>query len=114
MYDANTNINQNIHKRMENQVSERRYVPNHPLTNATTNKAMQRRVVDNNNNTVYNLRPTINPGGMEGVPTMPTLLRGSEITEFDNNKVDIRRKIYEMQQERNLSIGNIPFQETRA
>jgi hypothetical protein len=51
---------------------------------------------------------------MEGVPTMPTLLRGSEITEFDNNKVDIRRKIYEMQQERNLSIGNIPFQETRA
>ena len=111
-YNANTNTGYNIHKKLDNQIVERQYVPNHPLASATTNTAMQRKVKDNNNNTIYNLKPTINIGGMNGLPTMPTVDRGKNITEFDTDKVKLRQRIYDMQQERNTSLGQLPYQES--
>ena len=111
-YNAKTNTGYNIHKKLDNQISERQYISNHPLASATTNRGMQRKGKDNNNNTIYTLKPTINTGGLEGLPTMPIVDRGKNITEFDTDKVKLRQRIYDMQQERNISLGNIPYQES--
>ena len=111
-YTAVTNTGYNIHKKLDNQISERQYVSNHPLASATTNKGLQRKGKDNNNTTIYTLKPTINPGGIEGLPTMPIVDRGKNIIEFDTDKVKMRQRIYDMQHERNISLGNIPYQES--
>jgi len=106
-YEGRTNSGQNIHKKFEGQVSERQFVPNRPSVEATTSyKGSQ--TVDNINRQ-YNLRPTINAGSFNSVPTMPSSDRENTLQDFDNDKSRMRQRIYDMQHERNTNMGNIHY-----
>lgn len=108
-HEARTNIGHNIHKKTENQVTERTYVQNRPTPEVFSNVGRDIQSVDNISSRRYNLRPTITAGSMEAIPTMPTLYRENNLTGFDMHKSRLKQNIYEMQQDRNLSIGNIPY-----
>lgn len=108
-HEARTNIGHNIHKKTENQVTERTYVQNRPTPEVFSNVGRDIQSVDNISSRRYNLRPTITAGSMEAVPTMPTLYRENNLEGFDIQKSRMRQNIYEMQQDRNLSLGNIPY-----
>jgi len=109
-HESHTNSGRNIHKRLDNQHEERIYVPNRPNTSMTTNQGMHRMPAQNEmNDRRYVLKPTVNPGGMEPSPSMPMLSRENEPIEFDTAKVHMRQRIYDMQQDRNISLGNTPF-----
>jgi hypothetical protein len=111
-YDTRTNNGYNIHKRLEGQINAKQYTLNRPNTIGYTNNALQRGGGEGENSRTYNLRPTINPGGMESVPSMPTFERNAGMTEFDTEKTRLRNRIYDMQQERNISLGNVPYIES--
>jgi len=107
-YQAYTNPGRNIHKRSENQIEEREYTPNRPVTQATTNF----RGVgfsEENMNREYQLKPTIRPGSFETSPSLPIVYQDNMLMEFDQNKVEMRQRIYDMQQDRNVQQGNIPY-----
>lgn len=108
-HEARTNIGRNIHKKTENQISERTYVQNRPTPEVTSNIGRDVQNIDNISSRNYNLRPTINAGSMEAIPTMPTVYRENNLESFDSQKSKMRQSIYEMQQDRNLSLGNIPY-----
>ena len=111
-YDARTNNGYNIHKRLDNQVNAKQYTLNRPNAVGYTNNALQRGGGEGDSSRIYNLRPTINAGGMDAVPSMPTFDRNAGMTEFDTEKTRLRNRIYDMQQERNISLGNIPYIES--
>ncbi len=108
-YNAYTNRGQNIHRRLENQVEERSYVPNRPNTSMTTNHGMHRMPAFEDNERNYVLRPTINAGGFSPTPTMPVIMTENQQIDFDNGKNRMRRIVYDMQQDRNISLGNLPY-----
>jgi hypothetical protein len=97
-YDAYTNLGQNIHTRIDNQISEREYVPNRPMVSAQTVMATNFQKFENNRD--YTLKPTISAGGFDPVPTMPTYNNGQGEIMFDSEKVKMRQRVYDMQQGR--------------
>lgn len=110
IHDAYTNVGQNIYKRMEGQVEERSYNLNRPTVNIDTNIHGTRPVDNDINNRNYNLRPTISQGGFHSIPNKPLQSQDNFIPNIDTEKVRMKSRIYDMQQERNMDLGNIPYQ----
>ena len=108
-HEGRTNTGQNIHKRLDGQVTERSYVPNRPTAAITANVGRDVHSVDTISSRQYNLRPTISAGTMESVPTIPTTYRENNLEGFDLQKSRTRQAVYEMQQDRNISLGNLPM-----
>lgn len=110
-YDAYTNKgNQTVYKRGEDQVKEREYNMNRPVTQVNTSYGDSRKqVYDIISNRDYNLKPTINAGGYTENIGMPSIVRQQELTEFDTHKSDMRKKIFEMQQGRRSDNGINPY-----
>ena len=48
-------------------------------------------------------------GGFEAVPSVPSVDRQNILQDFDTDKSRMRQRIYDMQQDRNVSLGNIPY-----
>jgi hypothetical protein len=113
-YQASTNRNQNIFKRLDNQVTERVYKPNTPNTSMQINPGMQRKDLHETSgiDRVRVLKPTIqgdlNQFNINSQPYFPKV-------EMEHNaminpyKQDFRKKIYEMQHDRTVSQGQIPY-----
>jgi hypothetical protein len=109
-YESRTNQGHNIHRRTGDPTVERTYVANRPTTQAVTNMGGSHlQAVDEISSRQYYLRPTVNPGGFDAVPTLPQEYHENSIQEVDLNKSRLRRSIYEMQQDRNLALGNVPY-----
>lgn len=109
-HESRTNSGLSIHKVLDNQVTERSYTVNRPLANAFTNHGGNHmQSIDNISSRNYNLKPTISAGGFDGTMNLPQLYHENSIQEVDVQKMNIRRSIYEMQQDRNVSLGNIPY-----
>lgn len=109
-YQTHTNAGHSIHTRLDNQVTERQYIANRPTPDVMTNMGgSHMQSVDQISSREYYLRPTVSAGSFDAVPTMPMVYHENSIQEFDNQKSRMRNSIYEMQQDRNLSIGNIPY-----
>ena len=108
-YESRTNIGHNIHKNFEGeQVTERILTQNRPSVETTTSYKGVNSI--DNINREYTLRPTINPGGFDAKPFIPSSERQNSIQEFDIEKSKLRQKIYEMQQGRNVNMIEInPF-----
>jgi len=110
-HESRTNQGRNIHTRLDNQSTERVYVPNRPSANIMTNSGgSHMQAVDEISSRQFNLRPTVTPGGFDPVPSMPMSYHENSIQELDVQKSRMKRSIYEMQQDRNLALGNIPYQ----
>jgi hypothetical protein len=110
---SRTNIGKNIHKRLDNQSVERVYTQNRPMPNIMSNSGGgQKQRIDTITRRDINLRPTVTAGGFDPTPTIPTTERENRIIEFDTLKSNMRKNIYEMQQDRNVSLGNIPYMGT--
>jgi hypothetical protein len=108
-YNAQTSATYNIHKNLENHKTEREYTPNRPHTTAHTNMggSIGIDVISSRN---YNLRPTISAGGFNPTPSsVPMSYKENSIQELDGEKTKLRRSVYEMQQDRNVTIGNIGY-----
>ncbi len=107
-HSSRTNIGDtNTHKRMDNQTVERVYSLNRPMPEASTNIGGGH--TDFIGSRQYNLKPTINSGSFDSVPTMPTFNRENTLQGFDTEKTQMRQRVYDMQQDRNTSLGNIPY-----
>jgi len=104
-YSSRTNNVQNIYKTIDDvEVTEREYVPNRPTT-SVPNREMNIMYEDPMSlNRDYRLKPTINSGGMEGIPTLHRQ-REDNLLEFDENRMEAKRKVYDMIQDRNLQLG---------
>lgn len=110
-HESRTNNGYSIHTRLDDQATERIYVQNRPSAHVTTNiGGSHMQAVDEISSRQYYLRPTVNPGGFESVPSIPMAYHENSIQELDLQKSKIRHSIYEMQQDRNLALGNIPYQ----
>lgn len=102
-HEARTNSgNRNVYKRVvDDQVQERKYTQNRPMTVATTNLgARGRQVIDTITNRNYNLKPTVNPGGYVPNAARPAIDHHQGRTEFDLEKSVMRQRVYDMQQGR--------------
>jgi hypothetical protein len=116
-HEGRTNTGLNIHKRMEGQKTEREYMVNRPMPDVATNiGGSHLQAVDMITSRSVNLKPTVRGGGFDPIPTIPTYERENQLQEFDIEKSRMRKSVYEMQQDRSLALGNIPFsaQETFA
>lgn len=111
-YNARTNVaDTNVYKRNDDQTVERVYSMNRPTPDVVSNLGGNHlQSVDMISSRQYNLRPTVNPGGFSGVPTLPTFNRENSIQDFDTEKTRMRQRVFDMQQDRVVSIGQIPFQ----
>lgn len=107
LYEAYTNKGHNIYNNViKEPVYEKQYQPNRPVTRARTNiVSNQYQPNDDISNRHIQLRPTINPGSWEQIPSVPTIQREQQITEFDDSKIAMRKQIYEMQQNRNEQLN---------
>jgi hypothetical protein len=109
-HESRTNKGFNIHTRIGDPTVERTYVSNRPVANASTNMGgAHLQAIDEISSRQYYLRPTVNPGGFDPVPTIPQEYHENSIQELDMHKSRMRQSIYEMQQDRNLALGNIPY-----
>ncbi len=109
-HESRTNIGKNIHKRFDNQSIERIYTQNRPMPNIMSNSGGgHRQRIDTITRRDISLRPTVNAGGFDPNPTIPTSNRENRIIDFDTQKSNMRRNVYEMQQDRNLALGNIAY-----
>lgn len=109
-HESRTNNGYNIHTRLNNQSTERTYTANRPVTQAMTNTGgSHMQAVDEISSRQFYLRPTVTPGGFDPAPSMPMVYHENSIQELDMQKSTMRRSIYEMQQDRNLTVGNIPY-----
>jgi hypothetical protein len=105
-YHVDTTRIQNIYKNIE--APERMYDVNKPTVSVSTERDFIGRDFDQNR--TYNLRPTINAGNFESVPTMPTYVHeDQEVPEFDSMKTKLRQNVYDLQQERSQHIAEIPY-----
>lgn len=110
-HESQTNNGYNIHTRLDGQATERMYVPNRPVAHVMTNGGgAHMQAVDEISSRQFNLRPTVTPGGFDPVPSVPMYYHENSIQELDVQKSRMRRSIYDMQQDRNLALGNIPYQ----
>jgi hypothetical protein len=109
-HESRTNTGRNIHKRLDNQVFGKQYQMNRPTAQAFVNVGGgQRQKIDNITNRNFNLRPTIQAGGFDPTPTMPTSSRENRIIDLDAQKVKMRNAVYNLQQDRNESLGQVAF-----
>jgi len=100
-YEAQTNKGQNIYRHQEGQIEERKYLPNRPVTSATTNHGFHRMpAFDESTARTKMLRPTIQPGGFDPTPTMPMVLHENQAVNFDNERNSLRNRAFNMQQDR--------------
>jgi hypothetical protein len=106
-YESRTNNGLNIHKKIDGEIYQKTLTHNRPAVEANTNTKGDR-TVDNLNRS-YNLKPTINAGSFESVPTIPSVNRDNILQDFDTDKSRMRQRIYSMQQDRNVSMGNVPY-----
>lgn len=101
-HEAHTNKRQNIyHNIIADPIQEREYKENRPMASASTNlgaRAIQK--IDNISNRDYTLKPTINAGEYNPNVGRPQVFHPNQIIEFDQSKMGMRQKIYEMQQAR--------------
>ena len=107
-HEGRTNMGHNIHKKIDGEISQRMLYSNRPSTEASTNL----RGPQNSEyymNREYSLKPTINAGAFESVPSIPSVNRENMLQDFDNDKSRMRQRIYEMQHDRNTNLGNIPY-----
>ena len=89
-------------------ITERNYQLNRPVIDIQASKSGGEKF-NNFQNRDYNLKPTINQGGFESIPTMPMKSQDVQLPEFDSEKNKMRQRIYGMQQDRNSSLANIKF-----
>lgn len=109
-HEARTNNGLNIHKTLSETHREREYTRNLPQTSVLTNMGgTQMSRGGEISDREYRLKPTINPGGFEGVPTKPLEYQENRLVEFDVQKSQLRQTLYEMQQERNQTVNSIPY-----
>jgi hypothetical protein len=106
-HEGRTNSGLNIHKKIDGEIYQKTRTLNIPVIEAQTNTKGDR-TVDNLNRS-YNLKPTLNAGGFEANPYIPTANRDNNLQDFDNDKSRMRQRIYSMQQDRNVSMGNVPY-----
>jgi len=106
-HESRTNAGYNIHKQIDGEITHKTLQLNRPSVTANTNVRAERTVDNLNRN--YNLKPTINIGGFEAVPSIPTSDRQNNLQDFDTDKSRMRQRIYTMQQDRNVSMGNVPY-----
>ena len=67
---------------------------NRPMPNIRTNVGGSHMgAIDNISSRNYNLRPTVNPGGFDAVPSIPLMYRENEIQELDMHKTNMRKSI---------------------
>jgi hypothetical protein len=107
-YQGHTNMGQNIYKRMEGQKNERVYTQNRPTPNIVSNMGGGQKI-DTITNRNIALRQTVNAGGFDPSPSIPTYNRENRIIEFDEQKSKMRKSVYDMQQDRNEFLGSIPY-----
>ena len=109
-HESRTNNGHSIHTRLDNQETERTYVLNRPHVNVTTNIGGNHlQNIDEISSREHYLRPTVNPGSFDPSPSIPMSYHENSIQDLDAQKSRIRRSIYEMQQDRNLALGNVPY-----
>lgn len=108
LHQIQTGKTRNVHTHFD-QTEEREYTPNRPVVDMMINRSGGGIQQFESYDREYHLKPTINPGGFSSVPTMPVEYHDNEMPEFDQRKVEFRRKIYDMQQDRNTTMGSIPF-----
>ena len=106
-YEGRTNNGLNIHKKIDGEIYQKTLTHNRPAAEANTNNRGDR-TVDNLNRS-YNLKPTISAGSFESVPSIPSVNRDNILQDFDTDKSRMRQRIYSMQQDRNVSMGNVPY-----
>lgn len=108
-HESRTNIGKNVYKRLEGQKTEREYTQNRPTPEIFSNSGGGRfQKIDTITKRDLSLRPTVNAGGFDPTPTIPTSDRDNRIVEFDPQKSQMRSKIYQMQQDRNVFLGSMP------
>lgn len=109
-HQAQTNMgDRNTYVRMNDQSMERVYSLNRPMADATT-VSVRPPGIDTITSRQYQLKPTITAGSFDSIPTVPTVNRENNLVDFDNDKTRMRQRIYDMQQDRAISIGNIPYE----
>lgn len=108
-HNAVTNVGQNIHKNIVTPITERTYDNNRPMVNMTSSIGRNISNTDNISSRDFNLRPKVSPGGFEMAPSIPSTQRVGEITEFDTEKSQMRRRIFEQQQGRNDMSSKNPY-----
>lgn len=110
-HQAHSNIHMNIHKRVVEPVNERQYIQNRPTPNVNTSRfPVGHQAIDIITNRDYHLKPTINAGGFEmTTPSVPTIQREQQITEFDTEKTQMRQRVFELQQGRYEGNPQNPF-----
>jgi hypothetical protein len=106
-YEGRTNDGHNIHKNSFEEQPERILMPNRPAVEATT--SFRGQFGTDNMNREYNLKPTLNIGSFDSIPTMPSTDRENILQDFDTDRTRMRQRIYDMQHDRNTNIGNIPY-----
>jgi len=104
---TNTGRNDRYQNPHQDSSSERIYTANRPSPSITTNVGGYQRTEDMNRE--YHLRPTINPGSFEGTQSKPQVYQENQIQPFDTQKVDMRKRIYDMQQDRSAVLNTIPY-----
>jgi hypothetical protein len=107
-HQGRTNHGQNIYKGAGDLKNEREYTNNRPIASAFTNIVGIGGIIDDNPKE-YRLKQTISPGGFEPKGNLPMEYRENTIQEFDTSKTQMREKIYQMSQDRNMTIGNIEY-----
>ena len=101
VYEARTNIGQNIYsKPVEEHVQEREYTMNRPTLNIENNRGPRQEEEDFSRH--YVLKPTINAGGYTPNFSQPTYNGDHQLLDFDSDKTKMRRRVYEMQLGRNI------------
>jgi hypothetical protein len=80
------------------------------MASAQTNFGFHRMPTFNeDNDRHYVLKPTVNPGGFDPTPSMPMTIHENQPIEFDSQKVKMRQRVYNMQMDRNISLGAVPW-----
>lgn len=111
-HQSHTNSGLNIHKQQESQTRE--YIPNRPNISMMVNSGGGRQQNNLIMNRDYILKPTISSqvssgsvsdGGYTPGKTVPQTYHDNGLIEFDAHKSDMRQKIYNMQQDRNVFLG---------
>jgi hypothetical protein len=100
---AQTNKQQNIHRRPEVEHIEHDQTNNRPVTQAFTNHGnsnMRGTNIDLNSRN-YKLHPTLNPGGFDGKGQMPMTNRMQEVNEnVQSEKTIMNKRIFDLQHAR--------------
>lgn len=104
VYEAKTNVGRNIHKPAFESTSEKIYVMNRPITQASTNMT-GRQQFDEVGSREYALKPTVNAGGYNPNVGLPLTYHENTNYNMDSQRTDFRKKVYDMQSQRNVTLS---------